>query len=760
MKMIQLMRYKLILNVLFYIFSISVFGQYITVQDNLSPQQMIENYLIDQSCSNVSNINVVGHVFENGDLSYGIFNANNSTFPLQEGLTITTGRAKSATGPNTFILSEGPPSWPGDQDLEAAINEFNTVNATYFEFDFVPLTNRISFEYLFASEQYLLSPSPNQCNFSDGFAFLLKEINTNNFTNLAVVPGTTIPVKITTIRGTGTICPPANQAFFDAFNGEEHPTNYNGQTKILKAEAEVTPGVTYRMKLVIADQVNFRFDSAIFFNSGSFKSDINLGDNKTFANQNPACANEIITLNATQAGATTYQWFRNGVLISGESSGTLDVNEAGFYEVKATVGTCEISGAIDIEYELPLVLPPFDIEKCGYNGQSVFNLNEANTFWGLSQDYSITFFQTLAAAENNSNAIASTANFTSANANIWARISSTFGCISFSQVNLLVKEVNPQDYSFSFCDDDNQIDGFRTFSLNNDLAPSILNDYSNLHQIVFYRSINDVFANTNPLADTYTNSNTTEQLFAQISLNNECLGIVVINLEVLALIGSEFAKETVGICNTIQVFLSAPSGNGFSYLWSNGSTNQSITVNNPDIYTVTITNSIGCSNTKIFEVLSIEPPNVTDILSTSFQGNNNSIQIVTTNNSLYEYSIDGIIFQSSPLFTGLEAGSYTLTIRDIAGCFSINQEVIILDYPAYYTPNGDGINDFWHIKNLGSDDVIYIFDRFGQVITTLNHLGVGWDGNKNNRPLPSNDYWFILKTKDKVKIKGHFSLIR
>lgn len=85
-----------------------------------------------------------------------------------------------------------------------------------------------------------------------------------------MVPGTNIPVKVNTVRGSGTICPPANQAYFDAFNDTNHPTNFNGQTKILKAESDVIPGETYHIKLVIADEGNHRFDSAIFLGGGSF----------------------------------------------------------------------------------------------------------------------------------------------------------------------------------------------------------------------------------------------------------------------------------------------------------------------------------------------------------------------------------------------------------------------------------------------------------------------------------------------------------
>ncbi|RYZ51459.1 MAG: PKD domain-containing protein, partial [Sphingobacteriales bacterium] len=164
--------------------------------------------------------------FPNGN-SFAYFSANGSSFPFQDGVVLTTGNATSATGPNASILSEGPSNWPGDSDLENAIQLGNTVNATVLEFDFIPAASYFSFDYIFSSEQYLSSPSANQCGFTDGFAFLLKKAGTSEpYQNLSVVPGTTTPVTVNSVRGAGTICPVSNPNYFDAFNDFEHPTNY------------------------------------------------------------------------------------------------------------------------------------------------------------------------------------------------------------------------------------------------------------------------------------------------------------------------------------------------------------------------------------------------------------------------------------------------------------------------------------------------------------------------------------------------------
>ena len=228
--------------------------------------------------------------------------------------------------------------WNGDPDLNQALGLSNSFNATILEFDFIPLGNHISFDYIFSSEQYLSSPTSGQCNFTDGFAFLLKEASATTYDNLAVIPGTNIPVKVNTVRGPGTICPPAYATYFDAFNDDNHPTNYNGQTVVLTAQADVIPGQTYHIKLVIADEGNYRYDSAIFLGGGSYNFKLDIGDDRLIADGNPLCPSETLVVDATQTGATGYQWFQNNIALVGEINPTYNVSSEGEYSVEINYG--------------------------------------------------------------------------------------------------------------------------------------------------------------------------------------------------------------------------------------------------------------------------------------------------------------------------------------------------------------------------------------------------------------------------------------
>lgn len=430
---------KIILIFFGVLFNVSV-SQNITVNQTFTAQQLIENILVNSGCVSVSNFSASGGNFSAGEMSFGYFNANGSVFPFQEGIVLSTGKLSSVIGPNTNFSDSGiGMGWNGDSDLNTALSLTNTFNATVLEFDFIPNANTISFDYIFASEQYLLNPTANQCNYTDGFAFLLKEATATSYQNLALVPGTTIPVRVNTVRGSGTICPAANQTYFDAFNTGTYPTTYDGQTKILTAQAAVIPGTLYHIKLVIADEGNARFDSGIFLKAGSFVSEKDLGTNRLLATGNSLCPNETLILNATQAGATSYQWFKNGNPV-GTNSATYDVTSAGTYTVEINVNTtCVITGSIEIEYAPNITTSTTSFTACDTNsdGFAVFDLNAIKTqiFNNLPSNYSVALF------ESTTGTTALPANFTNTTPNqqiIYTRIVSLENCYANIPITLNV----------------------------------------------------------------------------------------------------------------------------------------------------------------------------------------------------------------------------------------------------------------------------------------------------------------------------------
>jgi gliding motility-associated-like protein len=124
--------------------------------------------------------------------------------------------------------------------------------------------------------------------------------------------------------------------------------------------------------------------------------------------------------------------------------------------------------------------------------------------------------------------------------------------------------------------------------------------------------------------------------------------------------------------------------------------------------------------------------------------------------------MDGLIYQDIPVFKDLLPGEYQIFIRDKDNCSVISEKVFLMMYRNFFTPNGDGMNDYWNIiaSSGGANVKIMIYDRYGKLIKSLNGDGIGWDGTCNNNPMPSSDYWFELITEQGKKLKGHFSLKR
>lgn len=746
-------------------------AQYIQVNDNYTAQQLVDA-LVSGSCAQVSNVSINGWTGGSGGPSFGYFTANGSGFPFNNGIVLSTGFAASAPGPNNSLLSQGNNAWGGDQDLEIALGVSGTINATILEFDFVPLTNHISFDYIFASEQYLTSiTSQNQCNYTDGFAFLLKEVGQNQYQNLAVVPGTNIPVKVNTVRGPG-VCPEANEEYFGGFNPSNSPINFNGQTVILTAQADVVAGTAYHIKLVVADQGNALYDSAIFLGGGSFNSTTDLGPDRLIANGTAICTGETFTLDASNPAATNYTWYKDNVQqTAANGNATYTVTSPGVYSVEVELnGACFTRGDIKIEYIAAIPTTTQTLLQCDDNndGIAAFNLTLADALVNPDQDLSVDYYTTLAAA-NAGGATGRITNIsaytnTTPNQQIYARVYSPQGCYGVSTIILATSNNTVADAApLEACDDDGNQDGIFTFDLTT-TGQQILQSLPAGLQLRYYDTLANALSATSPIANPAAYTNTTpfnHTVYARVYNGSDCYGIARIPIRVFTF-GNALQNETITLCTGASIVLDP--GNFSSYSWNTTPpvTTRRLTVNQPGTYVVTVTNANGCQGTKTYNIIPSGPATGVDLSVNDFAGSSNSIAVNAAGPGNYEYSIDGVNYQPEPLFSNLATGEYTVYVRDANGCQPvITKTVYVLDYPRFFTPNGDGRNDYWQVPFLSTrgDAEITIYDRFGKMVQRFKGNSRGWDGTYNGKPMPSTDYWFVIKLGDKT-IKGHFSMLR
>ena len=293
--------------------------------------------------------------------------------------------------------------------------------------------------------------------------------------------------------------------------------------------------------------------------------------------------------------------------------------------------------------------------------------------------------------------------------------------------------------------------------------------------LTYHSSLNDALLGVNSLISPYPVSIGTESVYVRTtSLANprcydasEQFQLSVVETPVL-----NFSTE-IFICeDSAGVIIGETTPNSqYTYSWDTGESTPGITVSQAGNYSLSVTNNqLGqtCSTTSLITVVVSETPVITDVLIDDLQ-NNNTVEVITDVIGSFEYQIDNEPFQSSNIFTNVPPGVHTVTINDLNGCGSITETITVVGFPSFFTPNGDGTNDYWHILGVSNleNPIVYVYDRYGKLLKQLDDSTLGWDGTFNGRELPSSDYWFKLIYTDlqgqlvEAKyINNHFALKR
>ncbi|WP_298520485.1 choice-of-anchor L domain-containing protein, partial [uncultured Kordia sp.] len=557
------MRAKILLVLLLFIGQ-QAYSQTITVDDTMTPEELVVNVLFQDVCGNEpTNIQVTNHSGADnlagetnganlGFESYGYFDTGAAAFPFTEGIILSSSSIVAIPDNGGAFMSFGGTSWEGDANLELLAGGGNTFNATAIEFEFVPLSDQISFRYILASEEYTTT-SNYPCSFADTFAFILSgpgiadsnlyDHDANPATpdldidlggrNIALLPNSNIPASITNIH-TFTCGPGLGQfafpQYYDTPGSNNGSTAFDGQTIPLKAEATVIPGETYTIKLVISDYIDSSFDSAVFLEGGSFDiGAFDLGQDRLLTTGNPICEGESITLDATSPLDTaTYAWFRDGVELTGETNPTLDVTIPGTYSVTVSISSnCSTQDSIVIEFApVPVANQPGNLLECAAAGVTSveFDLSLVNNDVLLMQDptmFNISYHSTLDDAEMDMNPLPTLYTNGVSPETIFVRIEDLSGmCFDTTTFDLEVYELavaNPVA-NVIICDDDS----------NDDVANFTLTDYDvqvlgtqdpTLFTITYHGSMDDALNNVTPLGPAFTNTSNPQTIYVRIENN-------------------------------------------------------------------------------------------------------------------------------------------------------------------------------------------------------------------------------------------------
>jgi len=504
-------------------------------------------------------------------------------------------------------------------------------------------------------------------------------------------------------------------------------------------------------------QIDFKIKSKVPLLTPTYTTEICDTDNNgsetvnlnTYKNQFTTDPLTTVTFHSTLADA---QAGTNTIL----ATQTINNGVTGVYYLRFTNATqCFNTGTLSIKVNaVPNInTANFNANICDDNFDGIISVNFSNVTPQIvtnSVNFIVKYYlnQTDANAGNN-NTLPTNWTYT-ANTIVYVRVESiancppAFGQINFTignKVTLITTTVNTQ-----VCDND--LNGSETVNLN---------DYKNQFttdpavSLTFHATLANAQAGTNPITaqQVITNSGT---YFIRFTSNNACPNIGTLTITLKSGKKSDVLRDQV-VCSDEKAILNA--GAGFtSYLWSTGATTQSITVGE-GIYFVDLGFN-GCVYRQEVKVTTAQAPVITSIVVT---GSNATIN-VTGGTAPYQYSLNGIDYQSSNTFSGLTRGPHTVYVLGADGCRPVIREFLILNLVNAITPNSDGHNDTLNYSELRlkQNVSIEVVDRYGAPVYRSSEKNYIWDGKAGGRTLSTGTYWYILNwTEPDTKLPVSYS---
>jgi len=441
-------------------------------------------------------------------------------------------------------------------------------------------------------------------------------------------------------------------------------------------------------------------------------------------------------------------------------------------------------------FELPNLTPNQVLEECDddSDGFTTFNLNSIrNKITNPALEEQLLFYLSQDDLDNDIQ-IPNPERFenTSQNQEIFVKAINENGCEESSSFTLNAKFVPLNNISdFFTCENSDFITGNNQGRFDLVVIEQQIRDELNIPRtttLSFHKTRLDAQTNVNAIEDEFVTSSTTLFIKGQ-EADLSCAGIQEFNLIVNSNLFIDLEDEyTICFDPNLKDPIIVDVGSQFDrYEWKNASgfilsNSQEYTVNAVGEFSVTVyktENGITCSNEKIFRVVNPEPPSFLNVDVNTEDETNNIVSVEILGNSSYEFSLDNENYfgnGTSYTFTNVTAGLKTLFVRDLNECEQpIETKVSVIGFKKFFTPNGDGRNDYWNINGLDASNFqsinVRIFDRFGNLIyRILDFSTLGWDGTINGNISIENNYWFKAQIVDRddniIKKTGNFSLIR
>lgn len=667
-------------------------------------------------------------------IANGVFNVVSSNLGIDSGIVLTTGRAAtsgSSYGINGSASSNASTNngAAGDPQLNTLANS-STQNACILEFDMIPKGDTVKFDYVFGSEEYNTSTCGN---YNDAFAFFISGPGITGQENMALVPGTTIPVTVNSInsgipgsQGNINNCTSmgAGSPFVSYYVDNTSGTSitYKGFTQVLKAVHSVSPCSTYHLKMTIADAGNALYDSGVFIKAGSLKT-------TTFS----VNAHGLVSTGTS----TPY-------IVRGCAPGNFTIKQSQAKPVPQTVkfqiGGSAINGTDYAQIADSVIIPANDT-------QAIVTINGLVTPPTGVRDVKIYLI-------------------------------SPYSCNGIERVDsadLLIYDA----FQSGIINHDTSVCSGSSFQLHAYGNPAYTYNWTPT------ATLSNSTAQ-NPVA---TPTQNTTYILTTSWAGSGCTPATDSVIVTVTPQPNVSAGNDQTLCEKNDVVLDAtvlPSGN-YTYMWQgpNGfsSTQPGNTIHNAPpaasgTYTVTV-HSDNCPPVQASVSVTVNqqplPPTVITPVSLCFNGQTQALSASGTDHLWYEGPDGGTGNPVAPVISTGTLGVFNYYVSEIKnGCESprSNIEVVVThcceDYlfiPSAFSPNGDGRNDQFQVKKGPDDKLVQfnIFNRWGQIIFS-NRDGSGWDGTYGGAQAETGTYFYdILISCDRgnlIERKGEVTLIR
>ncbi|GGG39686.1 T9SS type B sorting domain-containing protein [Bizionia arctica] len=477
------------------------------------------------------------------------------------------------------------------------------------------------------------------------------------------------------------------------------------------------------------------------------------------------------------------------------------------YTFTPNSGQCAISQTMEIIVNPIPVIDLTMLTACSTssNGIDSFNLlAEIPNILGATQnqaDFTVTFYE-----DPGTSILISTNPYTNTaayNQIIYVSISNnTTLCSDVFPFDLFVEDAATATMPNPIieCDYDGMNDGYFPFDLTT-LDSEVLNGQnSSIFEVSYYWNSQDAIDGFNSIPDPANFINTTaynQTIYIRVTnihIPDVCFATTSFNYTVSPILKPEITSvdglnticvdfET-GISQNQVTLISDLQDPNYEYTWYldgvliAGANQGSYVINtaSPGLYTISITeiNSVANCTSEIsepFEVIQSGQAVFVSVTQSDTFNPNPSITVTVDGYGEYWFQLDnGPILNNGGVFTNVSGGIHTVYVydrkTDTPSCgYIIIEDINIIDYPKFVTPNADGYNDIWNISSLSNqpEASINIFDRYGKILANIKPSGRGWDGTFNGELLPATDYWFVLTFEESGQTKqfrSHFSLVR